>query len=68
MLHTHKVSGMSCSGCAHNIEEMLSEIKGVVTAKVDITTGTAQVEMKEHIGISFISDHFKNTKCTLMEI
>ena len=40
---------MSCSGCAHNVEEMLSEIEGVVSANVDIVTGTAQVEMKEHI-------------------
>ena len=44
MIHTYKVSGMSCGGCAHNVEEMLSEIEGVVSANVDIATGTAAPE------------------------
>ncbi len=68
MIHTYKVSGMSCGGCAHNVEEMLLEIEGVVSANVNIATGTAQVEMKEHIGIDFISGYFKNTKYTLTEV
>ncbi len=68
MIHTYKVSGMSCGGCAHNVEAILSEIDGVVSAKVDIANATAQVEMKEHIGIDFINGYFKDTKYILTEI
>lgn len=68
MIHTYKISGMSCGGCAHHVEEILSEINGVVTAKVDIETGTAEVEMKEHIGIDMFNNVFLGTKFTIEEV
>ena len=68
MIHTYKVSGMSCGGCAHTVEEILSEIKGVVSAKVDIATSTAQVEMKEYIPMDIFSKAFLDTKYKIEEI
>jgi copper chaperone CopZ len=67
MIHTYKVTGMTCGGCAHNVEGILSEIDGVVSAKVDIGTGTAQVEMKEHIRMDIINKAFLDTKYKIEE-
>ena len=68
MIQKYKVSGMSCGGCAHNVEEMLSEIEGVVSANVDIVTGTAQVETKEHISMDVFSKAFLGTKYNIEEV
>ena len=59
---------MSCGGCAHNVEEMLSEIEGVVSANVDIATGTAHVEMKEHMSIDVFNKSFLDTKYKIEEV
>ena len=68
MIQKYKVNGMTCGGCAHNVEEMLSEIEGVFSASVDIVTGTAQVEMKEHISMDVFSKAFLGTKYKIEEI
>jgi Cu+-exporting ATPase len=68
MIHTYKVTGMSCGGCAHNVEGILLEIDGVISANVDIATGTAQVEMKEHIGMDIFNKAFLDTKYKIEEI
>jgi copper chaperone CopZ len=68
MIHTYKVSGMSCGGCAHNVEGILSEIEGLVSANVDIATGIAQVEMKEHISMDIFNKAFQDTKYKIEEV
>jgi len=68
MIYTYKVNGMSCGGCAKNIEKILSGINGVVSAKVDIVTSTARVEMKEDIGLDSIGRYFKDTHYTLVKM
>ncbi len=67
MIHTYKISGMSCGGCAHNVEEILSEIDGVVSANVDLVNQTASVETKNDSDVN-ISKYFENTKYTLMKV
>ncbi len=38
------VSGMSCASCVKNVERSLSELKGVISVSVNLTTETATVE------------------------
>jgi copper ion binding protein len=41
---TFKVTGMSCSGCAANVEKALKSVAGVTAAQVDLKAGKANVE------------------------
>ena len=41
---TLKVTGMSCSGCAANVEKALRGVAGVAAADVDLKGGKATVE------------------------
>ncbi len=42
-----KISGMSCSSCANNIEKKLNALDGVISASVSIATEKAQVEFEQ---------------------
>jgi copper chaperone CopZ len=39
-----KITGMSCSGCAANVEKALKGVAGVSTATVDLKAGKATIE------------------------
>jgi copper ion binding protein len=41
---TLKVIGMSCGGCAGNVEKALKGVSGVTKATVNLKAGSAQVE------------------------
>ena len=41
---TLKVVGMSCGGCASNVEKALKGVAGVTKATVNLKAGNAQVE------------------------
>jgi copper chaperone CopZ len=41
---TLKVSGMSCSGCAANVQRALKAVAGVSAADVDLKAGKATIE------------------------
>ena len=38
------ISGMTCAGCVHTIEQSVEAVPGVVRADVNLATGTASVE------------------------
>ncbi len=42
-----KISGMSCSSCANNIEKKLNALDGVISSSVSIATEKAQVEFEQ---------------------
>lgn len=44
MEQLYKVSGMTCQGCAATVTKAVSEIDGVVAAKVDLPTGELMVQ------------------------
>lgn len=62
MIQKYKVKGMTCGGCSHNIEGVLSEIEGVTSAKVDLEGQTASIETKENTDLGDLSKYFKDTK------
>lgn len=39
-----EIGGMKCAACSQNVEKVLSKLKGVSSANVNITTGKAQIE------------------------
>jgi copper ion binding protein len=41
---TLKVTGMSCMGCAANVEKALKGVAGVSGAKIDLKAGKATVD------------------------
>lgn len=49
MKHTYKISGMTCSGCQATVQSVLSKVKGVEKANVDVSKGEATIEMAHHI-------------------
>lgn len=46
-----KVTGMHCPGCEMNLQDFVSEVKGVKNAKADHKKGVLTVEYEERNGI-----------------
>ncbi len=49
MTHTYKISGMSCSGCASNVERTLFGVPGVLNVAVNLNADEATLEMSAPI-------------------
>ncbi|MDF1518020.1 MAG: HAD-IC family P-type ATPase, partial [Lutibacter sp.] len=58
MKHTYKISGMTCNGCSTNVQNTLSNIKGVLKATVNLEEGKAEVEMENHISTETFQHEF----------
>ncbi len=58
MIHTYKITGMTCNGCRTNAENTLSNIKGVLKATVNLEEGKAEIEMKNHISTETLQQEF----------
>ena len=58
MLHTYKISGMTCNGCRSHVEKTLSEVEGVQKASVDLEKAEATIEMESHIPIEKFQEAF----------
>jgi copper chaperone CopZ len=63
MLKTYKITGMTCSGCKARIRQLLTSVKGVKNAEVDLEKSEARIEMNEFISIAefkkILQDHPK---------
>ena len=59
MIHTHNVGGMTCSGCAQKIQELLS-VEGVKNVSVDITKGKVSIDMVNHIPTARLKSALKD--------
>ena len=49
MIHTYKITGMTCNGCRSHVEKTLQSVDGVKTTSVDLEKGEAVIEMERHI-------------------
>lgn len=49
MKHTYQVTGMTCAGCQYKVQHLLSQVKNVQDAVVDLNKGEVTVEMSQHI-------------------
>jgi len=50
---------MTCNGCRNHVEEMLSKVKGVSKATVDLEKAEATIEMDKHIHIETFQEALK---------
>lgn len=46
------VKGMSCIGCVKSVKGVLSDMKGVKSVEVDLTSGKTVIEYDEPIDVS----------------
>ncbi|TYB79768.1 heavy metal translocating P-type ATPase [Bizionia myxarmorum] len=60
MKHTYHIHGMTCNGCRSHVEEILSKVKYVLKASVDLEKEEATIEMESHIPIEKFQNALKN--------
>lgn len=49
MIHTYRITGMTCRSCQAKVQKLLSDIEGVKSVVVDLAKGTAEIGMERHI-------------------
>ena len=60
MTHTYLVSGMTCSGCAAKVQKLLSSVKGVENANINLEKNEANVTMHHHIQTAELQNALKD--------
>ena len=60
MTHTYQITGMTCSGCQHTVETLLSQIKDVQKVDISLAEGTADITMAQHISTTTLQDALKD--------
>jgi Cu+-exporting ATPase len=50
MIHTYKITGMSCDGCRTKVEKTLNTVEGI-SAVVTLDPPIATITMEKHIPI-----------------
>ncbi|MEP6260950.1 MAG: heavy metal translocating P-type ATPase [Gillisia sp.] len=60
MIHTYKITGMTCNGCRSHVEKTLNEVEGVEKAEVDIEKSQAVIEMRSHIPLETFQQALKD--------
>ena len=56
MTHTYPISGMSCQGCKHHVEQTLSCVTGVDQVTVDLERGEATIHMATHVPLATLQE------------
>ena len=49
MEHTYNITGMTCAGCQHKVQTLLSAIPNINAVDVNLSKGIASVKMDQHI-------------------
>lgn len=49
MIHTYRISGITCGGCEQKVQTLLQSVSGVTMAKVNNDKHHVAIEMKQHI-------------------
>ncbi|MEL4308897.1 heavy metal translocating P-type ATPase [Joostella sp. CR20] len=60
MKHTYHIQGMSCNGCKNHVEKTLATVQDVNSVVVDLSSATAEIDMKTHISIDTFQEALKN--------
>jgi copper ion binding protein len=53
---TYTVTGMTCAHCVASVTEEISELRGVRSVEVDLSTGTVTVDSTELLAASAVRD------------
>ena len=60
MIHTYKITGMTCNGCRSHVEKTLNTVEGVSNASVDLEKGEATINMAAHIALETFQKALKD--------
>jgi copper chaperone CopZ len=60
MTHTYQISGMTCSGCQNKVETLLNQVAGVNKVNIDLSKGTADITMAQHISTDALKAALKD--------
>ncbi|MDL2290127.1 heavy-metal-associated domain-containing protein [Paludibacteraceae bacterium OttesenSCG-928-F17] len=64
---TLRIEGMSCPHCVNRVEKALNAVEGI-TAKVDLATNTAHVELSRNIDDSELKNIVESAGYKVVEI
>ncbi|MCE3278599.1 MAG: Heavy metal transport/detoxification protein [Bacteroidetes bacterium] len=60
MTHTYNVTGMTCSGCLAKVKHLLSQVDGVQSVDIDLSTGDTSITMNKHIETPTLQNALKD--------
>jgi len=60
MIHTYKVSGMTCGGCQAKVQGLLLKVSGVKNVNIDLAKGEAAIDMDKHIATNDLKEALKD--------
>ncbi len=60
MKHTYNISGMTCNGCRNHVQEILSNVNGVISVSVSLEKAEAIIEMEQHIPLTTLQKALKD--------
>lgn len=60
MIHTYKVSGMTCEGCTAKVSHLLKKVPDVTDVQMDLDKGLAIVTMSKHVPTPTLQDALKD--------
>ncbi|WP_183567498.1 heavy-metal-associated domain-containing protein [Mucilaginibacter sp. SP1R1] len=60
MTHTYQITGMTCGGCQHKVQTLLSQVKNVQKVDISLAEGTADITMAQHIPTTTLQDALKD--------
>jgi cation transport ATPase len=66
MIHTYKITGMTCNNCKASVEKYLSDLDHVSNVTVNLENGEAEVTMDKHLDTQVLKDALPE-KYTLKE-
>ncbi|HYH55984.1 MAG TPA: heavy metal-associated domain-containing protein [Anseongella sp.] len=61
MERTYNISGMTCSGCAQAVHNLLSKVEGVEKVDVQLEKGRAVLKMKEAVATETLQAALKSS-------
>ncbi len=67
MMHTYKITGMTCEGCSKTVKEYLLSVDGITDVYIDLAQNTATITMQRHIPVATLQDALKNSKYGIEE-
>ena len=60
MTHTYQITGMTCGGCQHKVQTLLSQIPDVQNVDISLAEGTADITMARHIPTGVLQGALKD--------
>jgi len=60
MTHEYQITGMTCANCVDTVKNLIEAIPGIKSAKVQLNSPQATIEMEKHITTSELQNALKS--------